>query len=567
MMRIVIAGLMILMASAPVYADELTTTSRIDEVTLYPSGARITRLAKIKLTKGDHVLLIEDLTAQAMPGSIRVQGQASGNLEISSVDSRRVNVARSDAARQASERKRIEDEIEKLRDEHARFGAQIQTAEIQMQLITNLAQLPVRQPVPSAPGAAVAATDWGQIYSVIGSRMTEIQAVMQKSRLEQREINRKIKDLKGKLAQLAPAQKVRTQVKVNLTAGVPLEADLTIQYQVSRASWTPLYDARLSTGSKSVSPKLTLIRRANITQRSGEAWENVKLELSTSQPAAGSSAPELYPMTVDFRRPPPPPAPSPMVVGQARSRSFKKMAAPRMEMDEAAPVDMAARRIVKAKVKERRSRIRNAPFQAVFTVPGRHSVEQTGEMKRVGIGSVTVEPALLVRAVPKRRKVAFLYAKLKLPKGSPYLPGPVQLFRDSTFVGTGRLPLLRPAQDYELGFGQDDSVLVKYAVVEEKRGQTGIISSSKTDLRNYKITIRNLHERAIDVVILDQMPVSRNQDIRVELIGKTPPTQRDVKDRRGVLAWKTKMRSDEEVVIQFGYKITWPSGKKIIYGR
>jgi hypothetical protein len=60
--------------------------------------------------------------------------------------------------------------------------------------------------------------------------------------------------------------------------------------------------------------------------------------------------------------------------------------------------------------------------------------------------------------------------------------------------------------------------------------------------------------------------VSQQQDIKVELIGKTAPTKRDIEDKRGVLAWESKLEPDEERVIEFGYRITWPGTKAIQYG-
>ena len=79
---------------------------------------------------------------------------------------------------------------------------------------------------------------------------------------------------------------------------------------------------------------------------------------------------------------------------------------------------------------------------------------------------------------------------------------------------------------------------VRHAIAEEKRAETGIITASKTDTRNYRITVKNLHERAIPVAVIDQIPVSQNADIKVELLGKTAPTKRDLDDKRGVLAWE-----------------------------
>ena len=57
----------------------------------------------------------------------------------------------------------------------------------------------------------------------------------------------------------------------------------------------PFYDARLATGTKAQAPKLQLVRRASIQQRSGESWDEVALALSTTRPGAGTAAPELRP--------------------------------------------------------------------------------------------------------------------------------------------------------------------------------------------------------------------------------------------------------------------------------
>ncbi len=151
------------------------------------------------------------------------------------------------------------------------------------------------------------------------------------------------------------------------------------------------------------------------------------------------------------------------------------------------------------------AQIQNAPFEATFTVPGRASVASTGEAKRVLLSSEDIEPALSCRSVPKLDTNAYLYAKLKFAKGTPLLPGTVYLFRDGTFVGTGDLPLLSPGEDHDLGFGVDDQVKVKHAVLEEKRGETGIISTSHVDSRNFRVNVKNMHERPIDVTILDRI--------------------------------------------------------------
>ena len=90
------------------------------------------------------------------------------------------------------------------------------------------------------------------------------------------------------------------------------------------------------------------------------------------------------------------------------------------------------------------------------------------------------------------------------------------------------------------------ALMIPYAFAtrsqRRSRSESGY-DASKTDIRNYRITIKNLHERAVPVTVLDQIPVSQNTDIKVELLGKSAPTKRDVDDKRGVLAWELKLRT------------------------
>jgi len=549
--------------SAGALAADIKGASKIDQVTVFPSGAEVTRLAKVKVERGDHVLLFTDLPARALPGSIRVEGKATGGrLAIASVDTRRTFVPRDDAAAAAGERKRLEDAIEKLNDERAQLLGTIEALEAQKTFIANLAKMPGQGPVLGAQPAQQ--PDWEKLLGFIGQRHGEAQKSILDTQLKVREVDRQIKDLQGKLAALVPRQDERTEVKIFVNAGATLDADLTIRYQVGNASWTPYYDARLSTGTKAQAPKLGFERRASIQQLTGESWDDVLLSLSTTRPGSSTAAPDLPTQTIDYvpDTPPPPPRPAPM----AQRSVGVPGAAPATAKLGAGLDEERTRAAEPVAAEEVRTSVDAQGYQAVYGIASRVSVAATGEAKRVQIDANDFDPALVVRTVPKRDTTAFLYAKATLTKGTPVLPGPVSLFRDGTFVGTGQLPLLPPGEEYEMGFGADDAVRVKYAITEEKRGETGLISSSKTDVRSWRIAVKNLRERTIPVTVIDQIPVSQNQDVKVEFSGKTQPTKRDVDDKRGVLAWDLDLKPDEEKTIEFGYRATWPAAKRVQYG-
>jgi uncharacterized protein (TIGR02231 family) len=209
-----------------------------------------------------------------------------------------------------------------------------------------------------------------------------------------------------------------------------------------------------------------------------------------------------------------------------------------------------------------------AAFQTVYAIPGRIAIKAGGEAKRLQLGTEKLDPSLLVLTVPRLDATAYLYARLTLPKTSqPMLAGSVALFRDGVFTGNGEFPLLAPGEEYELGFGADERVKVKYAVAEDKKGQTGTFTTSRLEERHYAITVRNLHARPIQLHVLDRIPVSKQQDINVVFaMDKGPqPSAADVNGRRGVMLWAMKTAPDAETQLGFGYRITSPADRPIIY--
>ena len=567
-MRFVISLSALLCLSASANAVEIIAPSKVEAVTVFLSGAEVTRTAKVKLDKGEHTIVFSDVPAVAVPGSIRVEGKATGKLDIGSVDTKRTFLGRAETQANDAERKKIEDELDLLRDQKGAVEAQVQASETQKTLIGNLAQLPVR-PAP-AGGQAASPEDWPRILSLIAQATNDAARGEVDAKIKLRDLEHKIEDAENKLTSLTPPKKELTEVKVFVEAQSPLEADLVVRYQVASAGWTPLYDARLQTGSKTAPPKLELARRASITQHSTENWDNVTLQLSTARPSSGAAAPELVTQTVDFESEP---KPVPMVAAPAaRMRQMEKSKADsrgdagQIENDAVSAGLTAAPPPEPVAIDERPAAVTVAPFEATFAVTGKVSVPGTGEAKRVVLLTDQLEPALTVRTVPKTDPKAYLYAKLLLAKGTPLLPGQVYLFRDGTFVGTGALPLLNPGEEHDLGFGIDDQVKVRHAIVDEKRGETGLISSSHTDSHNYRVTIKNLHERAVPVTVLDQVPVSQNQDIKVEYVGKAQPTKTNIEDKRGVMSFDAKLEPDEEKILDYGYRITWPAAKSIIFG-
>ena len=574
-MRLLTAlSLCALAAAFPAAAAELPATSIVDAVTVFPQGAEVTRMARVKVEAGSHVVVLKDLPAGLLPDSIRVQGEGSGNLVIGSVDSRPFYLSeeQNDAAK-ASERKRLEDELQDLQDRQQALTDAVAAAETQKTLISNLTALPSKPEPAQATGVTRGPDDWGQIYTLIGEKLAEANKTIQDLRVALRDVQKKINDVQNQLNTQPAQADQRTELKINVAADTPFEATLRVRYQVPSAYWSPLYDARLETGDKTAPPKLMLVRRAVVMQQTGEDWTDVVLTLSTTRPQEGTSAPELQPLAVDFREE----YDKKLAKMKARAKSGEEKqdrgeaqdqvsAVGGADMQEAAPVATAQPEAPPKPATEQNATILTSAFQAIYVIDGRQTVKSQEGEKRVQIDSISVEPLLMVRTVPKVTPVAYLYAQYKLDPGLMVLPGPASLFRDGVFVGHGALPLISGGEDHELGFGIDDQVRVKFNSLGRKAGETGIISSSRTDTQPFKLTIKNNHERDMSIRVFDQVPISANEEIKVELLPNSDkPTQVDVDDKRGIYAWDLKLAAQAEQDINFGYVVTWPKAKEIEY--
>jgi uncharacterized protein (TIGR02231 family) len=354
-------------------------------------------------------------------------------------------------------------------------------------------------------------------------------------------------------------------VRVDLAADAAATATLRVSYVVRGARWLPLYDARLDTGTRERKPALELVRRAEIVQQTGEDWSDVALTVSTVRTAKGGNAPELSPLIVRFQPPPAPP-----VAGTVRGDRDRLMAqrnlpaSPRPESPAESGVSDFEKSLKYAE--EQQATADTGGFQAVFRIPGRVSIGASEGAKSFRIASATLAPDLLVRATPSLDQTAYLEATFKQAEEAPLLPGRISLYRDNIFVGRGLMALTPKDEIVRLGFGADEKVKVTRTMVRRNESTSGILTSSKSDEREFRITVRNAHDTAIRVTVEDQLPVSEIGDIVVEMLPlTTAPTQKDVRDRRGVLAWTFDAQPGEMKEIKLGWRMRWPAEKSVFF--
>jgi uncharacterized protein (TIGR02231 family) len=544
-----LAAAILAFASTPVGAAEMTIPSKVDTVTVFPNGAEVARIFEVDLAAGSHVLVLTDLPAAVGENSIRVEGETSGSLEIGSVDARPIVVK---APRQAgapddTERKRIEDEIKRLSDERTALDGIVSAANAQKALADNLSRLPLAGAKRDSDAPDV---DWASLFDLIGTRIAQSAKAVQEAQVKQRDLDEQIKILHEKLQHEPPEERERTEVRIYVEAQGQVAGRLRVRYQVGSASWTPVYDARLTTGGKNKEASLTIARRASISQETGEDWAQADITLSTTRPEGSTSAPELSPMKVMFRPEPRPLAQAPAPLMRERGIAGAMKAE---QQDGVVPAV------------ESGASVEAMPYQTSFHIPQRVTVKTGVGQKKVFIAAETPKPSLMVRSVPKKDATAFLHAKFTYGGIAPLLPGEVSLYRDGVFTGRGTLPLIVQGEEKELGFGQDDAVKIARVELKRAKGESGIIASSSTDEQHFKITVKNYHDWVMPVTIIDQIPVSDEEKIVIDLLPMTTePTERNYDEKQGLLAWTYELKPQEEKEIKLSYELKWPAKRDIV---
>ena len=516
----------------------------------------MTRIASADLVRGDHSLILDNLPGDVDPQSIRVEGAASGEVEIASVDSKRVQVL--DAESVVGERKRIEREIEALQDEQAALDQQITDATYQRKLLQELISKPFAVGGKDDDAPRVDSSELGKMFELVAGKLGVLSKQVLDANVRKREIGKEVQDLNKSLTALAPKKRTKTVITVHLASNVNSEGQFKVRYRIVNAFWRPYYEARLESAFAKADPEMTLVRRAEVVQRTTESWDGVKLTLSTARPTGATAAPVLHPELIYlYQR------------EEKRKRDAARTGVMSMQesFDQAEAEAMPAPALVDKLVSERNAKVTLAGFQALYDIKGRVSVENTGTGKKVRISSNKIAASLSAHVVPKLDLNAYLTAKFTLNGETPLLAGQVNLFRDGVFMGRGNMPMLAPGEEHVLGFGVDDRVKVKRVEVKRKTSETGIITTSEVEDRSWTMTIQNLHDNTMPVTLHDQMPYATHEDISVEMLpGSTKPSERNVDRKRGVLAWNDDVEAGQEKVINFGYRITRPKDKPIVIG-
>ncbi len=135
-------------------------------------------------------------------------------------------------------------------------------------------------------GEARPITEWRTAFAAVGEEVAAADSAIRDAERKQRELDREIARLESDKAQKPPS---KLEVRIEVAAAAATKATLRVASRCAMHAGCR-YDARLDTGGKDRKPALELVRRAEITQNTGEDWSNVALSVSTVRTARRQGA-------------------------------------------------------------------------------------------------------------------------------------------------------------------------------------------------------------------------------------------------------------------------------------
>ena len=514
---------------------EQRVESKITDVTVFLNKAQVTRQVSTRVSAGRSTLVISGLTAVLDQQSVQVSGK--GKVVIEGISHRQNFLT---DFNMPARLKSWKDSVELLQ-------RQVQLEQSQKEILNKEEQMLLSNQKIGGTQSNLTVAELKGMSDFFRARMTDIVTTRMKHDDKIRKLNESMVRLQRQIAEQNDMYSRNTsEIVVALSAEAATAVELEVNYVVNNAGWQPVYDLR-ATNTKS---PVQLNYKANVFQSTGEEWNNVKLTLSTANPSEGGLKPELYTWLLDFYIPQP-------IYGNRRMELQSKSAARGMSAPE--EVFIMADEL---KVSESTAAYVNTiqtSLNTEFAISLPYTVSSANKPTMVDIRSYEMKASYVYSVAPKLDKDAFLMAKAVGWEDFSLLPGEANIFFEGTFVSTSFIDPNSIKDTLAISLGRDKRVVVKREKLKDFSSRK-TIGSNQRDTYTFEISVRNTKAESIQLIVEDQLPVSRNSQI--EVISLDNGGAKYTKET-GKLIWDLNLQPNETRKLQFKYEVKYPKDKQI----
>lgn len=522
------------LAESTLYAQSHTR-----KVVAYNNQAMVTRsLSLATLAPGSHQVIVNDLPVDLIADSLTVTGQGTAKALIHHVEVRPL-----DKQPENPELKRLEAQLEKIAEQKREIQDQQALNREHRQFLSTVGSVSDEKIRKQLAYYQIKLKDWEDLNQFLLKHHQEILTSERQLSQKTAQLEKMRVETEAEIRKLQAKNQQRKQsgvvyISVESTGSL----DLNLTYLVPGVSWGSAYEARLDTEKQ----KLRLSYFGDIRQQTQENWSNAELALSTSNALAYLTLPVVNPwqLSYDLGRPESKVAPA----APSNRRAYSEMA-------DQAPLGSAVSQ--ERSVNFAQSEVVDKGVSIVYKIPQPVSIESSGQSRRVAIATRYFEYESEYDVFPKFSKEAFLKIRFKNVGGMPYLAGPVRTYINEDFTGKSGLPLLLQNEQGMIPFGVDSNIKVGHKQTKNEESLEGVLRETRRKKLAYQMEVSNFSKDTQTVNVFDQIPISKDERIKVKLVETTPkPTK--IEDN-GVIKWQLSLAPWEKKTLVLEFWVDTPA--------
>jgi uncharacterized protein (TIGR02231 family) len=497
----------------------------VTEVQVYRAGATVMRTGKAPLTAGRNVLYIAGMTQSADSGSFRLKfpGKVRAiNLQVVGIDDLKEDVTK---------------ESEKVKKE---------IADLEYQIETNRLMLKLRQQNANCSGRKnVTLEEQERMMEALPEQLLSIHREIDRLEEEKKKLEEKLEDIEK--------DEDQPVILAELQAEEAGEVPFILQYQEQASFWAPKYEVQYTDDRSPLEVRM----KAEIVQRSGEDWKQVKVSLYTGNPSASNEIPAMSSLQLTLVEPPKLRTRA-KGVGMMAMRAAEDGCAIDEECVEDAAFGAAPSAMMMNSLKMEAAEMSEEETMKAFLLPNARDIISDTEGNIADLQSFTVKANYHVLTIPSVDTHSYLTAEIKAADW-PLPPADAAIYLGDTFAGN---VYVDPTQDTDLltlSLGQDERLTVT-RTEKPKQRQDAFLKNERREVSATEIRIVNTSSEAVKVLVKDQVPVSTDKAIEVE-VANISDGIRD--EESGEVCWELSAEPDTPISLQIEYKVSWPKDKQL----
>lgn len=416
------------------------------------------------------------------------------------------------------------------------------------QVLDNMKIISQPQSIDSIPKIKDGLSYYRDKMVEISKMLQKENAIVSKRSIRIKEINNQINIiLQGAENNFQPRNEYYIRLNIYSDKNIPM-SKLSYTYNVGGVYWQPFYDVKFTKPSEPAS----FVLKAQLTQQTGEDWNDVKLIFSTEQPNNGRVLGNLYPYYLQPQ--------------QQHARTYRK---------QSNNVESLAAKVsgVSEDAAEYAVPMANATKYSEMTVSQltmlgkeyevgmKHTIISDGKEKIIALETKTTKADYKHYTIPKIEKAAYISALMPQWEDLELMDANGKIYLENNYINDTYISSSNTEDTLNLSIGQDKRVAVDRKVAKTKPEKTGLLSNTIETIVTITLSIKNNNQTPIDINVEDQIPLSNQENIKITA-GELSKAQYD--EKTGKLTWDFSLKALEQKTITFSYTVRQPKGVNII---